>query len=57
MTLLGVDERSAAVWDGATWLAAGPGAVTVIRGAKVERFASGERISGLRQPARMLPKE
>jgi cyanophycinase len=57
MTLLGVDDRSAAVWDGATWLAAGPGAVTVIRGAKVERFASGERISGLRQPARMLPKE
>jgi cyanophycinase len=57
MTLLGVDERSAAVWDGAMWLAAGPGAVTVISGAKVERFASGKRISGLRQPARMLPKE
>ena len=57
MTLLGVDERSAAVWDGEAWLAAGPGAVTVISGAKVARFASGERISGLRQPARMLPKE
>jgi len=56
MTLLGVDERSAAVWDGEAWLAAGPGAVTVISGAKVARFASGERISGLRQPARMLPK-
>ena len=51
MTLLGVDERSAAVWDGATWLATGPGAVTVISGAKVERFASGERISGLQQLA------
>jgi cyanophycinase len=57
MTLLGVDERSAAVWDGEAWLAAGPGAVTVISGAKVARFASGERVSGLRRPARMLPKE
>ena len=57
MTLLGVDERSAAVWDGDGWLAAGPGAVTVISGAKVSRFAPGERISGLRRPARMLPKE
>jgi cyanophycinase len=57
MTFLGVDERSAAVWDGEAWLAAGPGAVTVISGAKVARFASGERVSGLRRPARMLPKE
>jgi cyanophycinase len=57
MTLLGVDERSAAVWDGGAWLATGPGVVTVISGAKVERFASGERISRLRRPARMLPKE
>lgn len=57
MTLLGVDERSAAVWDGGAWLATGPGAVTVISGAKVARFASGERIAGLRRPARMLPKE
>lgn len=57
MTLLGVDERSAAVWDGAAWLATGPGAVTVISGAKTARFASGERITGLRRPARMLPKE
>jgi len=57
ITLLGVDERSAAVWDGEAWLAVGTGAVTVISGAKVARFASGERISGLRQPARMLPKE
>ena len=57
LCLLGVDERSAAVWDGAGWLAAGPGAVTVINGAKVARFASGQRVSGLRQPARMLPEE
>jgi cyanophycinase len=57
LTLLGVDERSAAVWDGATWLAAGPGAVTVINGDKVTHFTSGRRVLGLRQPARMLPKE
>jgi cyanophycinase len=30
--LLGVDERSAAVWDGEAWTARGPGSVTVIRG-------------------------
>ena len=57
LTLLGVDERSAAVWDGARWLAAGPGAVTVINGAKVTRFTSGQEVSGLRRPTRMLPKE
>ncbi|MEA2644501.1 MAG: cyanophycinase [Chloroflexota bacterium] len=57
LTLLGVDERSAAVWDGAAWVAAGPGAVTVISAGKVSRFISGQRVSGLRQPARMLPKE
>jgi hypothetical protein len=38
-------------------VAAGPGAVTVVNGAKVERFQSGHRVSGLRQPARTLPKE
>src|SRR5476651_1151783 len=57
LTLLGIDERSAAVWDGSSWLAAGPGAVTVINGAKVARFTSGQSVSGLRRPARMLPKE
>jgi cyanophycinase len=57
LCLLGVDERSAAVWDGTRWLAAGPGAVTVINGAKVARFISGQEVSGVPQPARMLPKE
>ena len=56
LTLLGIDERSAAVWDGVTWRAAGPGAVTVISGAKVARFTSGQSVPGLRRPARMLPK-
>ena len=57
LCLLGIDERSAAVWDGRRWLAAGPGAVTVIKGTKVARFTSGHEISGLRRPASMLPKQ
>jgi cyanophycinase len=55
VTLLGIDERSAAVWKEGAWQAAGPGAVTVIRGSKVERFASGMKVSGLENPIRMLP--
>jgi cyanophycinase len=57
LRLLGVDERSAVVWDGAKWMAAGPGAVTIINGAKVARFTSGQEVSGLRRPASMLPKQ
>ena len=57
MSLLGIDERSAAVWDGVRWLAAGPGAVTVINRTKVARFASGQEVTGLRRPASMLPKQ
>ena len=57
LCLLGIDERSAAVWDGAKWLAAGPGAVTVINRAKVARFTSGQQVSGLPRPASMLPKQ
>jgi cyanophycinase len=52
--LLGIDERTAAIWDG-DWTAAGPGAVTVIRRAKSERFTSGMNVTGLPGPARMLP--
>lgn len=42
--LLGIDERSAAVWDGKAWIARGPGVVTVIEagGRRVSR--SGEEI-------------
>jgi cyanophycinase len=57
LCLLGIDERSAAVWDGARWLAAGPGVVTVIKRTKVARFTSGQEVIGLRRPARMLPKQ
>jgi cyanophycinase len=57
LCLVGIDERSAAVWNGGSWLAAGPGAVTVIKGAKVSRFTSGQEVSGIRRPASMLPKQ
>jgi len=56
MTLLGIDERSAVVWQDDAWRAAGPGAVTVIKGKKSTTFASGATVSGLRVPARILPR-
>ncbi len=55
LTLLGVDERSAALWHEGRWRAAGPGAVTVVKGTKMARFDSGAEVKGLRQPARRLP--
>jgi cyanophycinase len=54
LTLLGVDERSAAVWTDGTWRAAGPGVVNVVKGARVMRFESGTEIAGLRQPVSRL---
>ena len=55
VTLLGIDERSAAIWNADGWRAAGPGAITVIEGARSTRFASGAKIAGLPEPVRMLP--
>jgi len=57
LTLLGVDERSAAVWDEGKWTAYGPGSITVVRGSKKARFEAGQEISGLRQPVRRLAAE
>ncbi len=55
-TLLGIDERSAALWtEGGGWRAAGPGSITVIKGKKVSAFPSGTEVLGLREPARKLP--
>jgi cyanophycinase len=50
-TLVGLDERTAAVWtpDG-VWRAMGPGAVTVIRSDGTARSVSSEPIDGLPQP-------
>jgi hypothetical protein len=53
-TLLGIDERSAAVWRDARWHAMGPGVVTLIKAGKSTRFEPGREITGLRAPARIL---
>ncbi len=57
VTLLGVDERSAAVWKDGEWRAAGPGSVTVIDGRGTNVFSPGAKIAGLANPARMLPSQ
>ena len=57
VTLLGIEERTAAVWADAEWRAAGPGAVTVIRGDQTDTFRSGAKIAGLPEPVRMLRPE
>ena len=56
LTLLGIDERSAAVWREGTWTAVGPGTVTVVRSGRTATFESGSEVKGLRQPARILPR-
>jgi cyanophycinase len=43
--LLGIDERSAAVWDGKAWTAHGPGSVTLIRGEQREVSPSGSPVA------------
>jgi cyanophycinase len=45
--LLGIDERSAAVWHAGEWRARGPGSVTVTAGQDVTRVGSGEVITTL----------
>ena len=48
--LLGVDERSAAVWRDGSWTALGAGGVTVIRGDERSRFEPGDPVEGLPAP-------
>ncbi|MFB3739079.1 MAG: Type 1 glutamine amidotransferase-like domain-containing protein [Candidatus Velamenicoccus archaeovorus] len=48
--LVGIDERSAALWRDGTWRAYGPGAVTVIARGEQHRFGSGRTIEGIPQP-------
>jgi len=55
-TLIGIDERSAAVWRDGEWRAMGPGKVTVIKRSQTE-FESGVKITGLPQPARRLSNQ
>jgi cyanophycinase len=56
-TLLGIDERTAAVWRGGGWTAAGRGAVNVIKGEDTRTFRSPAEIEGLPSPVRILPPE
>ena len=51
VVLLGIDERSAAVWHGGTWTAYGPGTVTVMQGSDPRSFPSGSDIEGIPDPA------
>jgi cyanophycinase len=50
VVLLGVDERSAAVWLDGTWRSYGPGGVTVIARGQVRRAESGAAIAGIPAP-------
>lgn len=43
--LLGIDERSAAFWDGSAWTARGPGSVTVIEDERRAVSPSGSPVS------------
>lgn len=55
VTLLGIDERTAAVWSQGEWRAAGPGEVTILHGERSAKFHRGNKIAGLPDPVRMLP--
>ena len=57
VTLLGLDERTAAVWRDESWIAAGSGAVTVIDGEERTAFARGRRVDGIPMPVRILPQK
>jgi cyanophycinase len=49
--LLGLDERTAALWSGGEWRAFGAGSVVIIDAHGERRFSSGELIAGLPSPA------
>jgi cyanophycinase len=49
-TLLGIDERTAAVWDGGGWRALGAGGVTVVTPSGRSRFDAGQECSGIPVP-------
>jgi cyanophycinase len=49
--LLGVDERTAAVWNDGAWRAAGPGKVTLVKAAERRVFSAPELIEGIPEPS------
>ncbi len=50
VTLVGIDERSAAVWRDGSWTAMGAGAVTIIRGEERQRAPAGAAVGAIPQP-------
>jgi cyanophycinase len=48
--LLGLDERTGAVWHGGRWTARGPGRVTVIVRDREHAFENGETVDGVPSP-------
>ena len=54
--LLGLDERTAALWEGA-WRVAGQGRVTVFRGGRQAVFEPGEEAFGIPAPLAEAPGE
>jgi len=49
--LVGLDERTAAVWRDGSWTALGPGLVTLVRGGQRNAFTGGELVEGMAEPA------
>ena len=52
LVLVGIDERTGAVWSGGGWHAAGAGSVVVVAGGETARFGPGEAVTGLPAPER-----
>jgi len=50
LTLLGIDERTAAVWTAAGWHAAGAGSVVVAADGEPARYGDGEPCQGIPDP-------
>ena len=49
--LIGIDERTCALWKGGKWRCLGPGGVTVYRGDdRVDRYRSGDVVGGIPDP-------
>jgi hypothetical protein len=55
VVLLGLDERTAAVWQDGAWTCLGAAGITIISGGGRQRFASGDRLDGLPAPRAVEP--
>jgi cyanophycinase len=55
VVLLGLEERTAAIWQDGGWTCQGAGGITIISGDGRRRFASGDRLEGLPAPTLAEP--